>query len=45
VKKRHHAGLIVRAPQFNRVTELLDGYAVRFADDFVAIEPPPERPE
>jgi hypothetical protein len=37
--------LIVRAPQFNRVTELLDGYAVRFADDFVAIEPPPERPE
>ncbi|MCA1576190.1 MAG: ATP-grasp domain-containing protein [Acidobacteria bacterium] len=45
VKKRHHAGLIVRAPQLNRVTELLDDYALRFADDFVAIEPPPERPE
>jgi hypothetical protein len=45
VKKRHHAGLIVRASQLNRVTELLDGYAVRFADDFVAVEPPPERPE
>lgn len=45
VKKRHHAGLIVRAPQLNRVTELLDGYAQRFADDFVAVEPPPERPE
>ena len=45
VKKRHHAGLIVRAPQLNRVTELLDGYAVRFANDFVAVAPPPERPE
>ena len=45
VKKRYHAGLIVRAPQLNRVTELLDGYAVRFADDFVAVAPPPERPE
>lgn len=45
VNKRHHAGLIVRAPQLNRVTELLDGYAVRFADDFVAVAPPPERPE
>ena len=45
VKKRYHAGLIVRASQLNRVTELLDGYAVRFADDFVAVAPPPERPE
>ncbi len=45
VKKRHHAGLIVRARQLDRVTELLDDYARRFADDFVAIAPPPERPE
>ena len=45
VKKRHHAGLIVRARQLDRVTELLDDYAIRFADDFVAIAPPPERPE
>ena len=45
VKKRHHAGLIIRAPQLDRVTQLLDGYAVRFADDFVAVAPPPERPE
>lgn len=45
VKKRHHAGLIVRAAQLQRVTELLDDYAVRFADDFVAVAPPPERPE
>jgi biotin carboxylase len=45
VKKRHHAGLIVRARQLDRVTALLDDYARRFADDFVAVAPPPERPE
>jgi len=45
VKKRHHAGLIVRAPKLERITELLDNYAQRFADDFVAIAPPPDRPE
>jgi biotin carboxylase len=45
VKKRHHAGLIVRAPQLDRVTTLLDDYACRFAEDFVAVAPPPERPE
>lgn len=45
VKKRHHAGLIVRSPRQERVNELLDAYARRFADDFIAIVPPPERPE
>jgi biotin carboxylase len=45
VKKRHHAGLIVRAQRLDRVVELLDNYAQRFADDFVAVAPPPERPE
>jgi hypothetical protein len=45
VKKRHHAGLIVRASRLDRVTELLDDYACRFAEDFVAVAPPPERPE
>jgi biotin carboxylase len=45
VKKRHHAGLIVRSPRLERVNELLDGYARRFVDDFVAVVPPPERPE
>jgi hypothetical protein len=29
----------------DRVVELLDGYAQRFVDDFVAVAPPPERPE
>lgn len=45
VKKRHHAGLIVRALRLERVKELLDDYGRRFVEDFVAIEPPPERPE
>jgi biotin carboxylase len=45
VKKRHHAGLIVRALRVERVNELLDGYGQRFIEDFVAIEPPPDRPE
>lgn len=45
VKKRHHAGLIVRAPRLDRVNELLDDYSSRFVEDFVAVAPPPERPE
>jgi biotin carboxylase len=45
VKKRHHAGLIVRAPQLERVNQLLDDYGRRFVEDFVAVAPPPERPE
>lgn len=45
VKKKHHAGLIVSSPQPERVTELLDDYGRRFAEDFIAVLPPLERPE
>jgi biotin carboxylase len=45
VKKRHHAGLIIRAPRLERVNQLLDDYGRRFVEDFVAVAPPPERPE
>jgi len=45
VKKKHHVGLIVCSPQLERVTELLDQYAQRFADDFIAIVPPLQRAE
>src|SRR5687768_6391231 len=45
IKTRHHAGLIVRSPQLARVNDLLSSYSQRFADDFVAVAPPPERPE
>jgi len=45
VKKRHHAGLILRAPRLDRVNQLLDDYSLRFVEDFVAVVPAPERPE
>jgi hypothetical protein len=45
VKKRYHAGLIVRAKSLERVNELLDDYSRRFVDDFIAVMAPPERPE
>lgn len=45
VKKKHHAGLIVRSPKIERVNELLDDYGRRFAEDFIAVLPPLERPE
>jgi len=44
-KKKHHAGLIVRSASYERVTELLDDYGRRFAEDFIAVLPPLERPE
>ncbi|HEX8070560.1 MAG TPA: ATP-grasp domain-containing protein [Pyrinomonadaceae bacterium] len=45
VRKRHHVGLVVRAPDERRVHELLDDYARRFQHDFSAVAPLPERPE
>jgi len=44
-KKRHHAGLIVRAKKLERVEELLTNYAMRFAEDFVAVVAPLEKAE
>ena len=44
-KKKHHVALIVRAKTHDRVMELLNNYGQRFADDFVAVLPPLERPE
>lgn len=45
VKKKHHAGLIVRSKNHERVTELLNEYARRFENDFIAVLPPLARPE
>jgi len=45
VKKKHHAGLIVRSPKLERVQELLQTYSLRFAEDFVAFLPALERAE
>ncbi|HEY0547641.1 MAG TPA: ATP-grasp domain-containing protein [Pyrinomonadaceae bacterium] len=45
VKKRHHVGLVVRSPELARVKELLETYARRFAEEFVAVAPPLEKAE
>ncbi|HYP54296.1 MAG TPA: ATP-grasp domain-containing protein [Pyrinomonadaceae bacterium] len=42
--KPYHVGLVVRAKRPERVRELLDAYARRFADEFVAVAPPLEKP-
>jgi hypothetical protein len=40
--KEYHAGLIVAAPDPERVKTLLEGYARRFAADFLTVQPPKE---
>lgn len=42
--KEHHAGLIVASKDFAKVETLLDQYAQRFGQDFLAIEPPKDKP-
>ncbi len=44
LKKRHHAGLVLRSPDPERIRTLLETYAVGFAHDFLAIEPPAAKP-
>jgi len=42
--KKHHAGLIVASPNAERVDELLNSYAERFVNDFLAVAPLPDKP-
>jgi biotin carboxylase len=44
MKKHHHAGLIVRSGDPERVRQLLEEYSTEFAQRFLASMPPPERP-
>ena len=44
VKKYHHAGFVVKSPLAGRVQELLDSYALRFREDFMATQPVPDKP-
>jgi biotin carboxylase len=44
IKKHHHAGLILRSPDPQRVQTVLENYAQRFAAEFLAIEAPREKP-
>jgi biotin carboxylase len=44
VSKYHHAGFILKSPDASRVQRLLDSYALRFRDDFMATQPVPDKP-
>ena len=44
VNKYHHAGLLVKSARAERVQNLLDAYAPRFANDFLATQPVPDKP-
>jgi phosphoribosylaminoimidazole carboxylase (NCAIR synthetase) len=44
MNRDHHAGLIVKSSRADRVRELLDSYARRFEQDFLAYVPPKEKP-
>jgi len=44
IKKHHHAGLILRSTHPERIRPLLENYTIRFAEDFLAVEPPREKP-
>jgi biotin carboxylase len=44
IKRHHHAGLILRSADPERVPALLETYAQRFAQEFLAVEPPAEKP-
>jgi hypothetical protein len=45
IKKRHHAGFVLCSPDHNRIAALLAAYAPRFREEFVAVQPPGEKPE
>ena len=44
IKRRHHAGLILRSADAQRIQSLLEDYGRRFVEDFLAVEPPRDKP-
>jgi hypothetical protein len=44
IKRHHHAGLVLRSADPRRIPALLDDYARRFAEEFLAVAPPREKP-
>lgn len=44
IKKHHHAGLVLKSSDPSRIPVLLEDYARRFAHDFMAVEPPRDKP-
>jgi biotin carboxylase len=44
IKRHHHAGLVLRSADPQRIPAVLENYARRFAEDFLAVEPPRDKP-
>ncbi len=44
IKKYHHAGFVLKSSSPERIQQLLVSYSQRFATDFLAREPVPDRP-
>jgi hypothetical protein len=44
IKRHHHAGLILRSSDPGRVPALLESYGRRFVAEFLAVEPPRDKP-
>lgn len=42
--KKHHAGLVLASPDYERVQTLVNNYAARFAQEFLAVAPPLDKP-
>jgi biotin carboxylase len=44
IRKHHHAGLVLKSSNPERIPALLENYASRFAEEFMAVEPPRDKP-
>lgn len=44
IRKHHHAGLVLKSSEPFRIPVLLEGYAQRFAQEFMAVKPPRDKP-
>jgi biotin carboxylase len=44
IKMHHHAGLVLKSSDPHRISSLLENYARRFAEEFMAVEPPRDKP-
>jgi len=44
IKKHHHAGLVLRSMDSQRVQSLLENYAGRFSEEFLAVAPQRDKP-
>jgi hypothetical protein len=44
IKKHHHAGLVLRSTDPDRIPVVLENYAQRFAEEFLAVAPQRDKP-